>query len=260
MGSTAPEQDEITVLVTGFAPFKPEYPINPSWEIARTLPSYLPPSSSSSLPPIRLLVHPAPIHVSYSTVRALVPQLWSRKIDYAIHIGMAGPRLFYSIERRGHRDGYAMKDVDGQFLNDQERRIKEGENWIWAGLPTELETDLVLDDVLVRWKGYCGADKDLRISEDAGRYLCDFIYYSSLAELYKRGRERNVVFFHVPCENSERNFEIGRGLLVELIRAVVESGEKAKGEKVKGVDGAKGVVKGTENIKPVEAVGVNGTA
>jgi hypothetical protein len=58
----------------------------------------------------------------------------------------------YQLERRGHRDGYAMKDVDGEYLRDQERHAREGEGWIWHNMPKELETDFDLDDVLERWK------------------------------------------------------------------------------------------------------------
>lgn len=118
---------------------------------------------SSVLPPVRILVHPEPVRVNYQTVRGLVPQLWShseggeagngRRIDLAIHIGMAGPAMMYCIERRGHRDGYGLKDVDGEFLRDEDRRLREGKDWIWEGMPREIETDFDLDDVLKRWKG-----------------------------------------------------------------------------------------------------------
>ena len=142
--------------LTHHQPFKADYPVNPSWEIARQLPAYLPPirpktkgasaASAHPLPPVRLLVHPEAIRVNYETVRGIVPELWDLehqspdrpKIDIAIHIGMAGPRLVYSIERRGHRDGYAMKDVDGNFLRDQDRKLKEGKKWVWHGEPNEL--------------------------------------------------------------------------------------------------------------------------
>jgi hypothetical protein len=87
-----------------------------------------------------------------------VPQLWDTtdtpEIDLAIHIGMAGPRLFYSLERRGHRDGYVMQDVDGEFLGDGERRVREGEDWVWSGAPAELESEVDVEDVLGRWRGY----------------------------------------------------------------------------------------------------------
>lgn len=86
-------------------------------------------------------------------MRELIPTIWAdRKIDYVIHIGMASGRQFYSVERRGHRDGYTMKDVDQKFLNDGERRKQQGDNWVWAGLPEELLSSVAIDDVWRRWR------------------------------------------------------------------------------------------------------------
>ncbi|KAK4165742.1 hypothetical protein QBC43DRAFT_207945 [Cladorrhinum sp. PSN259] len=224
-------QEGITVLITGFAPFKEDYPVNPSWEIARSLPDYLPPIraktvpspslNSKLLPPVRLIVHPEPVHVGYKAVRSLVPLLWETyKPHYTIHIGMAGPRAFYSIERRGHRDGYKMRDVDGSFLGETEKFDTD--------LPEELETDLDVGDVLVRWRGFSPKYSDLRISEDAGHYLCDFIYFSSLSYLWKQPRERKVLFLHVPSDASEGAVQRGRELLLQLVRGVVESEQLRK--------------------------------
>jgi hypothetical protein len=72
-------------------------------------------------------------------------------IDLMIHIGMAGPRMFYCLERRGHRDGYLMPDVDGKILEDT-RKPWHGPDWVWNGIPRELKSALDLDDVLERWK------------------------------------------------------------------------------------------------------------
>lgn len=77
---------------------------------------------------------------------------------------------------------------------------------------------------------------DLRISEDAGHYLCDFIYFSSLAHLYRAGERRRVLFLHVPSNASEQSIATGRELLLQLVRSVVES-ELAAREKEKA-DGA----------------------
>lgn len=232
MGSQV--QDEFTVLVTGFQPFRAEYPVNPSWEIAKSLPDYLParrakdPSSRYAVntPPVRILVHPEPIRVSYKTVRELVPSFWEetyagRKIDLVIHIGMAGPRPMYQIESRGHRTGYKSLDVDGKHLDslDGER----GEDWIWHGLPETLRTDLDMQDIWERWQQHSSIDTDLRISDDAGRYLCDFIYYSSLATCYKQNKPRKVLFFHVPADPTEGMIKQGHELAVNLVRAIVES-------------------------------------
>lgn len=63
---------------------------------------------------------------------------------------MAGGRQFYSLERRGHRDGYLNKDVDGKLYGDDEA---DGHGtWKREGLPEEIETDVDLDDVWRRWK------------------------------------------------------------------------------------------------------------
>lgn len=69
---------------------------------------------------------------------------------------------------------------------------------------------------------------DVRISEDAGRYLCDFIYFSSLAHLTKKGDERRVVFLHVPVDSNEAAIKTGVEVTIELIRAVVQSGRLKK--------------------------------
>lgn len=79
---------------------------------------------------------------------------------------------------------------------------------------------------------------DLRLSEDAGHYLCDFIYFSSLAHLYKAGKERKVLFLHVPSDASEHGIAIGRELLLQLIRSVVES-EVSRLEKEETAEGGR---------------------
>lgn len=388
-GGIASSEDEITVMVTGFAPFRVESPKNPAWEITRRLPPFLGSSKSSlgseglaqeqiSSPRIKILIYPEPIKVAYKSVKELVPRLWeyadnrtgvenaesnSTGVDYMIHIGMASGRRYYSIERRGHRQGYKMKDVDGEILEDDGGRkhskngqhVKEvvdkqdhasdskvllsagvqpsthgtgveswinnvgksgdsiqevirneetknikpqnsaheaedtkmdasdasekndtrqktpkevqtsqaetrqpdapseawmrqkaryqsqrtstpianpwhdatdvgelTEKWIWEGLPKEIETDLNIDDVWKRWR-LALPDTDARISEDAGRYLCDFIYYSSLAELTKRQERKRVLFLHVPVGVDEESVMKGVEITCELIRAIVAS-------------------------------------
>lgn len=183
--SIHPKKKQLTADTTLLQPFKQDYPVNPSWEIVSSLPEWLPPLRATTtttttdrgpvIPPVRLLTHPEPIRVNYTVVRDLVPKLWhldgdgakhsdghespppaegsAQKIDLAIHVGMAGPRLYYSVERHGDRDGYVMPDVDGKYLReDDERRAREGQKWVWDGMPTELVTDVDVEGVLGRWK------------------------------------------------------------------------------------------------------------
>lgn len=112
MGSTGhPDKDrEITVLVTGFGPFQDQYPVNPSFEITKSLPEHLPATSSRDVS-IRIIPYRHPIRVCYDDVRELIPKLHeghSGSVDLVLHIGMASGRKFYCAERLGHRDGYSM--------------------------------------------------------------------------------------------------------------------------------------------------------
>lgn len=236
MGSIDASKNELTVLVTGFGPFKKQYPVNPSWEITASLPDYLPPDrvkdpahqAPANLPAVRI-VKDGPVRVNYEVVRDMVPTLWDdpdQKVDYVIHIGMAGPQPVYSIERRGHRDGYDKQDVDGELLGDEQRRKKEGDKWIWHDVPDELLTDLDIENIYKRWVERSPDNLRLQISEDAGHYLCDFIYFSSLAHLYKQQRPRKVIFFHVPLHSDGESISRGKELALQLIRSICEVGLK----------------------------------
>ena len=110
-------------------------------------------------PQVRLLVHPQPVRVAYAAVRKLVPELWDgngdggrgKGIDFCVHVGMAGEKSCYAVERRGHRRGYNMRDVDGVVLGDESKK-KGDEDWVWKGCPEELVTDVDLENVWERWR------------------------------------------------------------------------------------------------------------
>lgn len=69
----------------------------------------------------------------------------------------------------------------------------------------------------------------LRVSTNAGRFLCDYIYFNSLAECSKRGERRRVAFLHVPavkpepCPDYGEHIATGREVAIQLIRSIVES-------------------------------------
>lgn len=124
------------------------------------------------IPRIRIDCYEAPVHVGYKAVRELVPKLLDEtEPDYVLHIGMASGRPFYSCERRGHRSGYYIQDVDGELLNDEYNRIKEGSKWIWHGCPEELLTSLPFNKLFRQWKEAC----PVRI-ESPGYYYKYFCY------------------------------------------------------------------------------------
>ncbi|SZF02946.1 unnamed protein product [Blumeria hordei] len=221
---------ETIVLVTGFAPFRVANPINPAWEITRNLPCNYPlhdtqetsDHSSSTQSTIRIKAYPEPVKVAYKNVRDIVPRLWEdENIDFVIHIGVAEERDYYSIERRAYRDGHIMPDVDGMLCADLTERHIKGVKWIWHDMPDEILSDVHIDDVCAKWKESL-PNIDVRVSEDAGRYLCNFIYYSSLAQLTKSKKPKKVVFLHVPNKIDTASIEIGVTVTTQLIRAIAQ--------------------------------------
>lgn len=74
---------------------------------------------------------------------------------------------------------------------------------------------------LERWKSLAPPNTDIRVSHDAGHYLCDFIYYTSLSLAYQQNRDRSVLFLHVPGASEDADIERGRAIAVALIKTVV---------------------------------------
>ncbi|KAJ5139156.1 uncharacterized protein N7515_004004 [Penicillium bovifimosum] len=229
---------EISVLVTGFGPFKTNL-VNASYSIASSLPSSFPfpsPKDHDAEPRrVSLHVHPTPITVSYATVRETVPLILEefaasnggRRPDLIVHIGIAAPREYYSVEILAHRDDYHITDVEGcSGYVDGEKRWKE------LGLPPILTPGRASEDpssaslyrpddqFLEKWRSFA-PNSDLRISKDAGHYLCDFIFYTSMSLAQLQGQDRNVLFLHVPGASEDANIKEGREVTLALIKTMV---------------------------------------
>ncbi|KAJ5214935.1 hypothetical protein N7468_010614 [Penicillium chermesinum] len=184
--------------------------VNVSYLIASSLPSVLP-SAGGKGRRITLHIHPSPIRVAYASVRATLPSILDdfvaahgRHPDLVLHIGIAATRLYYSVEALAHRDDYQIADVDGRTgYEDGEKRWRE------LGLPPILTPGRAPTEdkpasrsegpcapnerLLDSWRGLVSSELDLRLSYDPGHYLCDFIYYSSLALAQQQGRDRGGV-------------------------------------------------------------------
>lgn len=129
------------------------------------------------------------------------------------------------METRAHRDGYVAKDQAGETMEN---------DTLWSDgykSPEILKPAFDTDDVWRRWKSEL-MGVDVRPSNDAGRYLCDFIYYSSLVEFWRRdpdaaaaaaGSGPHVMFLHVPGYGGEADVEMGSRVALRLIAAMVAS-------------------------------------
>ncbi len=99
-------------------------------------------------------------------------------------------------------------------------------------MTTSLNYDLLMD----RWRSNITSlpasspayDADCRASDDAGNYLCDFIYFNSLAWWRRKSKQRGlegrshrpVLFLHVPAESDTETLGKGREVAVALIKAM----------------------------------------
>jgi pyrrolidone-carboxylate peptidase len=267
---------ELTSPIYICQPFK-TFTHNPSHLITTRLSPILLPSSQSSKhqPIIHLHIQPpkAPLRVSYPTISSAIPPLlWALDPDYILHLGMAAGRRHYALETLAHRDGYTIKDIDGVDGVDVGSRC-----WSAEGCPSVLDVGWDRSDVLWRWRQELHHDcdeedddgasaamrrkepiPDVRLSNDAGRFLCDFVFYQSLSWRWKEvhrpallpppppsasldsspvdsdcskrksssSREGKVAFLHVPGDIDEAAIDRGVRITEAAIRAIVSSWEQ----------------------------------
>jgi len=155
--------------------------------------------------------------------------------DLIFHVGVAG-RGPLRMERQGHKLGYNMKDANGCLAplvriasDDAKRRPvepseaerierarlgeyaletttdggelpKRGFGKGYENFPEEIYTDIDVEKLVQHLKKE--GIEQIYTSMDAGHYLCDFIYYCSLAEgkrtSMKHDKASKVLFLHCP--------------------------------------------------------------
>lgn len=188
----------LTALVTGFGPFG-RHKVNSSWEAVRALPSLGP-----------LTVRGEDVHlevrllqVDYGICREEVPKLWSEiQPDVVVHVGVSPSRVV-KLEKYGCNIGYNSPDIN--FTAPVGGCVR-------AGGPDIIESPLDLDRVR-RQVLFKQGDVKIELSFNAGQYLCDYIYYTSL--YLNKGP---VLFVHVPSLDEPYS----QPQLTETIRNIIE--------------------------------------
>lgn len=204
-----------------------------------TLPKFLPATSASQVP-VRIVVHPYDIPVIYNEVRTLVPRLYdaySHDVDVWLHFGMRPGQNSYSMELVSRRDGYHQdKDITGHKLPASEA------DSFFRGCPESLDSTLDTQDVFNRWRSKLLDSPEIspelgsvriRQSREPGHFICDFLYYSVLAEHWRRKNSAAdgprpadlmpVMFLNVPTENSVEQLRRARHVTICLMQALAES-------------------------------------
>jgi len=189
--------------------------------------------------------HARPPSLPESTERP-EPQPPVEGYDFILHVGVAGPGDL-RVEKLAHKTGYRLPDVEGELppavdpsggvvYGEKASAEEERENATlmpdsyresaplrgfgkgYEGIPETLETELEPEKLVAHLKRN---DTKVKLSLDAGRYLCDFIYYCSLASAWKcrqqHGECSKTLFLHCPPTNEPLSTEDVTNAIREII-------------------------------------------
>ncbi|MCP8937833.1 peptidase C15 [Alsobacter sp. SYSU M60028] len=173
--------DAPLVLVTGFGPY-PKVRVNPTATLARAV---------AGSPRLRRLGLSARAHVfetSYAAAGAQAPGVIAAAAPVAcLHLGLAPRERMLRVETRGENRTRALSpDVRGN---------RPALRALRPGSPAALRSAAPLGAILAALRR---AGLKARLSNDAGAYLCNAMYFWSLDEARASGARRPVVFVHLP--------------------------------------------------------------
>ncbi|KAK6178904.1 hypothetical protein SNE40_011386 [Patella caerulea] len=184
------------VVVTGFGPFS-GHSVNASWVSVQEL------ARLGLTDDIDLIISEIP--VEYCTVKKIIPSLWKQhNPDLIVHVGVSSIAMELTLEQQAHNDGYDKHDISGSCPPTQ---------CCVEGADTCIKSDIDMQHVCNEVNNMPIKIKTV-VSNDAGRYLCDFSYYQSL-----HIDKRKAAFIHVPplgCPYTA-------GEIAEGLRAVILS-------------------------------------
>lgn len=170
-------------LITGFDAFG-KYETNPSQRIAELLPEQFEIPRTNLSVEIDTMVIPTCCKQSW---RLISKQLSKKDYSSLIMVGLAGGRKRIALERfaLNIRD-YGIKDNNGHKYDGTP---------IYEGEPEALKTNLPLNHMrdTLRKKNI-----PTEISNFAGSFICNEVYYQGLRYKEKKGGLKSVLFVHVP--------------------------------------------------------------
>lgn len=183
-----------TVLVTGFGPFG-VHKVNASWVVVQHV------AKLGLGDDVCLIVKEVP--VAYKSVKTDIPLLWAEfNPVLVIHVGVSGIANTLTLEQIAHNDGYFLDDIN-DYHPENNKCVEDAEDTI----SSEINMQLICDAVN-------NSDKFTAVvSEDAGRYLCDYSYYTSL--YIDRTR---CAFIHVPTlDKGYTSEELAQGVRMAIL-------------------------------------------
>ena len=166
------------VLITGFGPF-PGAPFNPSARLAAALARRRRPALTAVTRSTHVF------ETTYASVDRDLPVLLKQTPDIVLMFGLAGRARELCIEARA-RNAVSLLFPDASGRQPPQRVIARGE-------PPALRGSAPLARLLGAVRG---ARVSVRLSRDAGNYLCNYAYWRALERT--RGGRVLVQFVHIP--------------------------------------------------------------
>lgn len=199
------------VLVTGFGPYI-NHPVNASWEAVKIMNK----EEIEKKHNVELVLIELP--VTYENVDEFVPALWETHTPkLMIHVGVSSKGECLQLESQAHRKGYQKKDYFDKIPANC-ACLAEG--------AIRLHTKLNVEQICKEFNGDNPPHERYRaeVSMDAGRYLCEYIYYTSLSIDNTR-----TLFVHVPVMEVYSSEETARGLERIISLCLAQLHEKGDG-------------------------------
>jgi pyroglutamyl-peptidase len=167
----------LRVVIAGFGPF-PGAPVNPSGLLVTALARRRRPVLAGA----KIITHI--FATSYEAVDRDLPKLFTAKPDIVLIFGLAGKRRQLCIETRA-RNALSLLFPDASRHRPTRSTIEAGASGRRGHAPFAALLGAV------RTGGF-----PARLSSDAGRYLCNYVYWHALGRV--RGNRPLVQFVHVP--------------------------------------------------------------
>lgn len=185
MQEVGPRKEKLTrVLVTGFEPFG-NLTVNPSAQVVRNISGYHQARGTFQ-------VHGVVLPVDYDRARNEIEEvLLEMKPHYCISLG-AAPYRYCRFEKKAR--------VPAEFVEEIPAEIQS----LWD------ENELIAS--------FASVGERLGISSDAGKYVCEAVYWTILNFSRLRGFPQESCFIHIPAKISSKRLNIISRCLWKIIQ------------------------------------------
>ncbi|XP_012573830.1 uncharacterized protein [Cicer arietinum] len=209
----------VTVHVTGFKKFQ-GVPINPTEAIVSNLKDYverkgLPAGVTLGSCTVLDVAGDGALPQLYQTMESVVSKTDSKSNENVVwlHLGVNSGAVRFAVERLAANEAtFRCPDELGWQPQQVPIVLEDG------GISRTRETSLSVDAILKFLKK--GREYDVTISNDAGRFVCNYVYYHSLRFAEQKGNKS--LFVHVPLF-SRIDEETQMGFTASLLEAIASA-------------------------------------